>query len=74
MPSTQQRLFIPTLSHQTKKGLLLIPEQLGNLEDDGYEPLQQRTHIGLHTEILSAFVLCGCGWYYNGAQSHVRVW
>ena len=37
MQNIQQRLFIPTSSHQIKKGLLLILEQLGNLEDDGYE-------------------------------------
>lgn len=37
MQSIQQLLFTPTLSHQIKKGLLLILEQLGNLEDDGYE-------------------------------------
>lgn len=39
MQSIQQHLFIPTLNHQIKKGLLLILEQPGNLEDDGYELL-----------------------------------
>lgn len=39
MLSIQQHLSIPTLNHQIKKGLLLILEQLGNLEDDGYESL-----------------------------------
>lgn len=39
MPSIQQHQFIPTSSHQIKKGLLPILEQLGNLEDDGYESL-----------------------------------
>lgn len=39
MQSIQQRLFIPTLNHQIKKGLLRILEQRGNLEDDGCELL-----------------------------------
>lgn len=62
MPSTQQRLFIPTLSHQIKKGLLLILEQHGNLEDDGYESLAAKANWSPHLK-PSAFVLCRCDWY-----------
>lgn len=37
MPNTQQRLFILTSNRRIRKGLLLIPELPGSLEDDAYE-------------------------------------
>lgn len=49
MQSTQQRLSIPTLNHQIKKGLLLILEQPGNLEDDDCELPWWQKQIGLYT-------------------------
>lgn len=67
MQNIQRRLFIPTSSHQIKKGLLLILEQLGNLEDDGYEWL-------FSTPEALCLCTCSCEQYYPTEQPHVSVW
>ena len=64
MQSIQQRLFTPTSSHQIKKGLLLILEQLGNLEDDGYEWL-------LSTPETLCLCTCSCEQYCPTEHSHM---
>lgn len=52
MQSTQQRLFIPTLNHLIKKGLLLTLEQPGSLEDDGHELPEQQKQMVSTSEVL----------------------
>lgn len=61
MQSIQQHLFIRTLNHQTRKGLLLTAEQPGSLGDDGRFP-EQRKQTGSTSEVL-LHCTCRCEWY-----------
>lgn len=48
MRNTLQHLFILTSNHQIRKGLLLIPELPGNLEDDAYKWIMVARNAALY--------------------------
>lgn len=73
MPNTQQRLFILTSNRRIRKGLLLIPELPGSLEDDAYEWIIVARNSALCSWSPPTLLYCvECAGCAGGARQGVR--